>query len=214
MAPRFALDARYPAVTDVDDMIRVDIGEPLAAKTAHEGLPIGRLILVVSSFAPLFLIWAVRGAKAVPDRFFVPVCLGSAVLPNAFLALRLLTSKTGHETRHLVVGKAEDHRDHLLVYLFTMLIPLYPVGLGDLRSLAASLVALAFVIFVFWRLDLYYTNVLLAAFRYRIFTVFPPRDANPFSADTPVIVLTKRTGIEPGDEFTAHLLSETVLWEP
>jgi hypothetical protein len=37
----------------------------------REGLKVARLMMVLSSISPLFLLWAIRGSKLLPDRYLV-----------------------------------------------------------------------------------------------------------------------------------------------
>src|SRR6266487_3375410 len=90
-----------------------------------EGLKLARFLMVLSSVSPLFVLWALRGSRVVEDRWLVTVCLLFIVIPNGFLWLRISTAKRNKELRKLTVVRAEDHRDHLLVYLFAMLLPFY-----------------------------------------------------------------------------------------
>ena len=55
------------------------------------------------------------------------------IAPNAFLWLRIGTARRQADKRELVVGTADDHRDHILVYLFAMLLPFYSVDLQSWR---------------------------------------------------------------------------------
>jgi hypothetical protein len=113
----------------------------------------------------------------------------------------------------MVVGSAEDHRDHLLVYLFAMLLPFYAVDLATWRDIAAVLVALGFIIFLFWHLNLHYMNILFAVFGYRVFTVSPPTDDNPLSGKSPQVLITQRSTISPGERLVVYRLSDTVYIE-
>ena len=58
-----------------------------------EGLQVLRLIMVLSSMAPLFVLWAVRGTGPVPDQYFLPVCIGMAALPTLLLYSRIQTAQ-------------------------------------------------------------------------------------------------------------------------
>ena len=49
------------------------------------------------------------------------------------------------------------------LYLFAMLLPFYSQDLGSWRYLGASFAALAFIVFLFWHLNLHYMNLLFAA---------------------------------------------------
>lgn len=179
----------------------------------NQGLRVVRLMMVLGSISPLFILWAIRGNSLIPDRYFLPFCAVMVVAPNAVLWLRVRTAKRLKEKREIVVGKAEDHRDHLLVYLFTMLLPLYAVDLGTWRDFAAELAALGFIIFLFWHLNLYYLNLLFAVWGYRIYTVYPPTDDNPITGKESQVLITRRVTVSPADRLVVYRLSDTVYLE-
>lgn len=89
----------------------------------NEGLKIARLLMVLSSISPLFILWAIRGSKLVADEYLFDLCALVVVAPNVFLWLRIATAKRLKEQRELVVGKAEDHRDHLSYISFPCYCP-------------------------------------------------------------------------------------------
>jgi hypothetical protein len=185
----------------------------MTGDSSREGLRIARLFMVLSSVSPLFVVWAIRGNRLIPDRYLVTSCATMVVLPYAFLLARIRTARRLNERRDLEVGAAEDHRDHLLVYLFTMLLPFYPVDLVSTRDLAAVLIALAFVIFLFWHLDLHYMNLLFLLLGYRVFTILPPKDSNAFSGKASYILITRRAWIVEGSRLDVYRLSDTVYFE-
>lgn len=178
-----------------------------------EGLKIARLLMVLSSISPLFVLWAIRGNSPIPDPYFIAFCLLMVVGPNAFLWMRIKTSKRLKEQREIVVGTAEDHRDHLLVYLFAMLLPFYAADLDLWRDFAAALAALGFIIFLFWHLNLHYMNVWFARKGYRVFTIYPSADGNPLTGKGGLVLITKRVGLGAGDKVTAYRISDTVYLE-
>ena len=104
----------------------------MSGSPIKEGLPVTRLLMVLSGMAPMFLIWAVRGSPSVKDRYFVSACLALAILPTLVLCIRIRVAKKTNDCQTKVIGKAEDHRDHILVYLFAMLLPfiILPAGMG------------------------------------------------------------------------------------
>lgn len=179
----------------------------------HEGLKVARLLMVLSSISPLFILWAIRGNSLIPDRYFIAFCLLMVVAPNGFLWLRLRTARRLQEKRELTVGKADDHRDHILVYLFAMLLPFYSEDLGSWRYLGSAVAALAFIVFLFWHLNLHYMNLLFAALGYRVFTVYPPCDGNPLSGKTSLALITRRVSLSSGEHLIAYRLSDTVYLE-
>jgi len=185
-----------------------------ATSSSHrEGLRAARMLMVLSSISPLFILWAIRGNSLIPDRYFVGFCALMIIVPNAFLWLRIRTAKKQADKRELTVGTADDHRDHILVYLFAMLLPFYSEDLGSWRNLGASFAALAFIVFLFWHLNLHYMNLLFAALGYRVFTVYPPADGNPLTGKTHQAVITRRVSLASGDRLVGYRLSDTVYLE-
>ncbi len=179
----------------------------------REGLRIARLLMVLSSISPLFVLWAIRGSKLVPDSYLLSFCALMVALPNLFLWLRIQAAKKHQVKSELVVGSAEDHRDHLLVYLFAMLLPFYPIDTGSWRDFAALISALGFVVFLFWHLNLHYMNLLFAIGGYRVFTIVPPKDDNPLSGRVNLVLITPRITLLLGDRIIAYRLSDTVYFE-
>ena len=178
-----------------------------------EGLRIARLLMVLSSVSPLFILWALRGTALIPDAYFLTFCALMVVVPNVFLWLRISTAKRNRESRELVVGTAEDHREHLLVYLFAMLLPFYADTLATWRALAAAWAALGFVVFLFWHLNLHYMNVVFAVLGYRVFTLYPLLDGNPLSGRVSYVLITRRVSLPAGEHITAYRISDTVYFE-
>lgn len=172
-----------------------------------------RLLMVLSSLSPLFLLWAIRGNRVIPDAYFISICLGFALLPTGFLWCRVRIARKENDTRSLPVGATEDHKGHVLVYLFAILLPLYGEEMTSVRDLMAMMVALALIVFLFWRLNLHYINVLFAIGRYQVFSVLPPTDDNRHTARERFVLITRRPYLEPGDLCVAYRLSNTVYLE-
>lgn len=179
----------------------------------QEGLRAARLLMVLSSFSPLFFLWGIHGNSLIPDAYFIPFCIVMIVIPNSFLWLRFRTAKKYQEKREIVVGRVEDHRDHLLVYLFATVLPFYPAETTTWRTFGATLVAVAFVIFLFWHLNLHYLNLIFAIMGYRVFTVFPPDDKNPLTGRVAFILISRRVSVASGVRLNVYRLSDTVYIE-
>jgi hypothetical protein len=179
----------------------------------YEGLKAARLLMVLSSISPLFILWAIRGNSLIPDRWFIAFCVLMIVVPNGFLWLRIRTAKKQADRRELSVGTADDHRDHILVYLFAMLLPFYSEAIGTWRDLSATLAALAFIVFLFWHLNLHYMNLVFAVLGYRVFTVSSPADGNALTGRARQAVITRRVSLVSGDRLVAYRLSDTVYLE-
>lgn len=178
-----------------------------------EGLKAARLLMVLSSISPLFILWAIRGNSLIPDRYFVAACALLVIAPNVFLWLRIRIAHKQNDRRTISVGAADDHRDHILVYLFAMLLPFYSEDIGTWRDFGATLAALTFIVFLFWHLNLHYMNLVFALRGLRVFSVYPPADGNPLTARTRYAVITRRVGLAPGETLIAYRLSNTVYLE-
>jgi hypothetical protein len=198
-------------VTDAPELHSSHI--QMTSNIHDEGGKAARLMMVLGGASPLFILWAIRGSKIVPNCYFLSFCAVMVIFPNVFLWLRIRTAQRLQVTRELTVGSAEDHRDHLLVYLFAMLLPLYSIDTGTWRDLAALVAAFSFVVFLFWHLNLHYMNIVFAIRGYRVFTISPPNDGNPFSGMMSQVLITRRDGLLPGDHIVAYRLSDTVYFE-
>ena len=179
----------------------------------REGLGIARLLMVLSSLAPLFILWAVRGNRLVPDSYFIGACVSLALLPSAFLWWRIHTAIKDNDTRNLTVGATEDHRGHVLVYLFATMLPLYGQEIESYRDLASMTLALALIVCLFWRLNLHYMNMFFAFAGYHVFTVSPPDDDNPHTGRESYVLITRRRSLLPGERVFAYRLSNFVYLE-
>jgi hypothetical protein len=182
-------------------------------KPKSEGLRLARLMMVLSGLSPLFVLWAIRGSKILCDRYLWTLCAVIVIFPNLFLWLRILVVKKKQLNNEVVVGKAEDHRDHLLVYLFATLLPFYSIDTASWRDFAALMTAVVFVVFLFWYLNLHYLNILFAIRGYRVFTIAPPKDENPFSGRASLVLITPRVYLAAGERIIAYRLSNTLFFE-
>ena len=75
------------------------------------------------------------------------------------------------------------------------------------------IVALLFIVFLFWRLNLHYMNVFFAVTGYQVFTLSPPKDDNPHTGQESYVLITRRRVVFPSDRFHAYRLSNTVYLE-
>lgn len=187
----------------------------MASSRRHiiEGLRLARLLMVLSSFSPLFILWAIRGTDLLPVWLFVSACLLLVLIPNAVLFARLLIARKQSDCRPLEVGAAEDHRDHVLVYLLALLLPFYSEDLDTWRAFSATLAAVVMVIFLFWHLNLHYMNILFAALGLHVFSISPPANASSLSGRDKLVLITRRRFLPEGTRATAYRLSNTVYWE-
>jgi hypothetical protein len=171
-----------------------------------------RMVMVLSSMAPLFLLWAVRGSSLIPNNYFIPGCLILAFVPTALLLIRIRKAKTAKDCQTKVIFRADDHKDHILVYLFATMLPFYTADLQSYRELGATVLALAFILFLFWHLNMHYMNLLFAIQGYRVFTV-TPNPTDPHGGKAPFVVLAKRTALGEGQSIETYRISDTVFIE-
>ncbi|QPN27634.1 hypothetical protein I5770_03050 [Brucella sp. BO2] len=143
----------------------------MSNKNADEGLELTRFILVWSSLSPVFVLWAIRGVDAIQDKYWIPICVALFLLPTAILWWLLRQARKAENTKTIHIASAKDQREHLLTYLFAMLIPLFDANTDGIRDLTAVSLAFIFVMFLFWHMRLHYMNLLFAICGYRIFTV-------------------------------------------
>lgn len=168
-----------------------------------------RLFLVLGSLSPVFLLWAIRGQPKVPH--WEVICLSLFALPNAVLFVALARAKRSRNEKTITVHSARDQREHLLTYLFAMLIPLYDANLSGIRDVTAVVVAFVFIVFLFWNLGLHYMNLLLAVAGYRLFTV-EAKSASDKRLSA-YVVITKRHHLENQKPFTGLRLGGQVLMD-
>lgn len=178
-----------------------------------EGLALARFFMVLSSFSPLFILWAIRGTPLVSDWIFAPCCLAMIIIPNAVLFCRAWIAKKQRDSREVVVGSTEDHRAHILVYLFALLLPFYSEDMNTWRAFFATFGALAFVLFLFWHLNLHYMNILFSALGLNVFSIYPPPNGSSLSGKEKIILITRRRHLAENSRIIAYRLSNTVYWE-
>lgn len=142
---------------------------------------------------------------------YYPLVAALAFLPLLLVQLRWTQATRSRDYSHVRVGKPSDSKDHLLVYLLTVLTPLYSSSFNTARDWWASVFILVVIVFLFCHFDLYHMNLLFALRGYRTFVVQGHGD-NPLECRKPVIVLSRRTYLS---EMELHCvrLSNTVFIE-
>lgn len=181
----------------------------------QQGLGGVRFVLVWSSLSPVFLLWAIRGVESVPDKIWVPACILMFLLPTILLVMFFRRAKRHQNDKTITVHSAKDQREHLLTYLFAMLIPLFDANLGGYRDLTAIFVALLFVLFLFWHMRLHYMNLFFAMCGYRIFTVEAVSGTETSEGASlnlvTYAVLSKRHNLVPGKPLTGWRIGGNVI---
>ena len=166
--------------------------------------------MVLSSIAPLFVLWAIRGIDLFPHLYVAIVAIACAIVPTAYLAFRYRTAQKEDDKYPLTIEGTEDHRGHVLTYLFAILLPFYRDTIDSYFDFAAILAALAIVVFLFWHLNYHYVNLLFAIKGYHVIMVYPEASRGSYGRTTRCAVITRRDSLLPGEQITAYRLSNAV----
>ncbi len=162
------------------------------ARHSESGMPLARLLMVLGSLSPLFVLWAIRGNHDIPDVWWEPACAALVILPNAALIIRWRVATSQGDQRTLTVRASKDQSEHFLIYLFAMLIPLFGVDVGSSREALSVLAATVLIVFIFWHMNLHYINLVFAVLGYTVFTVDVATSSSDKSKTRTAVVLSKR----------------------
>ena len=173
-----------------------------------EGLPFVKLMMLISSMAPLFILVGVRGMdKVICDNYLWITISCLVIIPYLILRLRIYGAVKSDDTFVIDISEAKNNKEYLFTYLFTVLLPLYSIEITSPRGFSAMLVAIALVIFVLWNMNLHFINIFFAIRGYRVYTI----DDSSFNSS---ILLTRRTRIPNNlKKIKVHRLSNTVFIE-
>nr|AKN40977.1 hypothetical protein [Enterovibrio norvegicus] len=105
--------------------------------------------MVLGSLAPFFLLIGIKGSDLVSDTILWSICLMLVSFPNLFLLLRIYSSKKHKDKKAFKVVSVSDNREHLLVYLFFVLVPLFQANMNVERELIMIIFVSFFVVFLF-----------------------------------------------------------------
>ena len=172
-----------------------------------------RLIFVIASLSPLFIIWGLKGFKQIPDYFLVPAVILVLILSNGIVLYRWAIVKKQNLTVQAQVQDATDHREHLVVYLLAVLLAMFGANAADMRELSALFFALFLIVILFWYSNLHYLNVAFALFGFKTFTATRKVEGNNSISTLKVVVLTRRSWIEDGESIICYRLSHDIWVE-
>jgi hypothetical protein len=176
-----------------------------------EGPVLMRLALVLSSMSPLLLLWAIRGTTLISQWVFVCICLSLFFLFNSVFFWIYYGSLDESNIRPIEVEQAQDVRQDIIAYLFAMMLPFYTADLDSGRNVAATAVAFAFVVFLFWGLGLHYLNLWIVIFGYHCWQITSPDSKSQRSSAASFMVISKNPTIHADSTVRGHMVSNTVL---
>ncbi len=169
--------------------------------------------MILSSLSPLLILWAIRGVPVAPHNIFAICCVLAAIVPNLFLAARLIVAKRNKNPVPMPCGKAEDVRAHTLVYLLAILLPLYDQSSDTWFGAAATGVAFFLVSVLFYHLELYYTNIFFVWRGYYVFVVYPSDNENSYSRVDKYVLITRRKTLESVTKIDAYRITNSMYME-
>lgn len=162
-----------------------------------------RLILFLSSYAPLFLIVAMRGWHE--NRGFAIGLVVVAALSVLVLFAFLHTVRTLSADK-VIVSSVISRDGDAMSYIVTYLLPFLAVRLGDLTDVMSLGVVLFVIGLLYVNSNMIYTNPLLNIVGYHIFEI---EDSNGKTT----ALLCKRSYLRTGSEINAVAVGDYVLIE-
>lgn len=172
-----------------------------------------RFVLVLGSLSPIFIVWALRQEDLVPFRLRVGLAVASVIIPNGLLWLRYRSAKaTGlaGSFEKLKVLRLTDRREHLISYLFPIVLSLLTVDVKTWNQLASFLFVLFLTGVIFWHLQLTYVNVWLALVGFRAVQVEREQTAGGKPL-LPIILLTRHRRLKENDEIRAVRITNSLF---
>lgn len=166
-----------------------------------------RLIFVIASLTPLFLMWAIKGSPIISNETMILGCAGIIILSNGAIFLRWWIAVKENQVMEAIVESSTDHTEHLVVYLLAVFLAIYSSSISSLREFLATLFALSLIVILFWFSRLHYLNLIFALIGYKTFTVTRRHPDSNFNKTTKVVVLSKRDQINPNEKIICYRLS-------
>lgn len=162
-----------------------------------------RLILLLSSFSPLLIVFALLDSwgKGLPTQ----ICIGLAVVSwcGLFAGKRVATSLNPVELRAAKIVRKDGE---LLAYIATYFVPFLTVP-GDSPRKAAALAVFVLLLGIFYiQGDMYHWNPILGLFRFQILEL-------EVVSGQSVNVITRRKRVTAGSVLSLRPLTPNVYWE-
>lgn len=120
------------------------------------------ILMTLSAFGPIFLIWSIRGLPPntfpcfVTTLFFVvafTLTVASMIIPITFKALSKKTSPIIWNYDEFV--KADEH---IIAYLLTLIFPLMMPTIANEKDLYSVIAITAIAMTIYYRMSMYYAN--------------------------------------------------------
>ncbi|MGH8995328.1 MAG: hypothetical protein ACRDYB_04745 [Acidimicrobiales bacterium] len=164
---------------------------------------LAQLALFVSSYAPLFGVFALLGTFGHGWATWVCAALAVVGLTMPFVVLRA-ARRLAPQQVHANTVQIRD--GDVLAYIATYIVPFAAMAGATARERAAIGLFVILIAILYIRSQLFYVNPILALAGYRIFQVVTPAGAS-------VVLLSPRPFLRSGTCVTARRLGDYVHWE-
>lgn len=162
-----------------------------------------RLILFLSSYAPLFLVIAMRGFS---DSHYLAIGLASvAVLSVAMLFVFLHTARRLASDK-IIVDSVISRDGDAMSYIVTYLLPFLAVKLSNVADAGSLGIVLLVIAVLYVNSNMIYTNPVLNIARYHVFEI---RDGDGKTT----ALISKRSYVRTGAEIDVISVGDYVLLE-
>lgn len=165
---------------------------------------LAQLILFLSSYAPLFGVFALL--QSFGSGWPTPVCVAIAIASPVMLGGLLAYVRGVVGKQDLTVTTATSRDGDALAYVATYLVPFAAVSATTPREQGALALFLVLIAVIYVRAGLFYVNPLLAIVGYRLFQIGTPKGAS-------VVLIARRSYLPSGVVLKARRLSDYVYWE-
>ncbi|GAA4545011.1 hypothetical protein GCM10023175_24180 [Pseudonocardia xishanensis] len=163
---------------------------------------LSKVILLVSSFSPLLIVFALLDywGKGWPSA----VCVGLAIL-SWIGVFYLYASLKKIDPTPLRVKKADRKDQEILTYLAANLLPFLSINPDGWREILASFIFVGLIGLFFVRGELYYTNPVLGVAKFRVLAIE--------TTNQTVYLITRRVYLPRDSEIRAVPISNHIMWE-
>jgi hypothetical protein len=164
---------------------------------------ITKLILFLSSFSPLMLVFALLDSwgRGLPTQ----ICIGLAVASwlGLFVIIRVAASLAAVPVR---VATATLRDTELLAYVVTYFVPFLTVPADSLRRALALGIFVVLIAIFYVQGEMYHWNPILGLFGYHVMQI-------ETTGGSVINVITKRSTVSSGTELSLKPASNRVYWE-
>jgi len=162
-----------------------------------------RLILFLSSYAPLFLIIAMRGWR---DSLYLALGLAAVALISVLVLFLFLRNARKLAADKVKICSVVSRDGDAMSYIVTYLLPFLPVKLSDVTDLISLGIVLFVIGLLYVNSNMIYTNPVLNIARYHIFEV---QDGDGKTT----ALICKRSYVRTGSEMDVISVGDYVLLE-